>query len=98
MTFMKNLPPRAGALLGAAFVTLAIGHAGTDAHAQAPKPSFNCAKARSADEKAICSDARLAELDRAVSTAYARVPANLREGAKGDAKELLASRGKCGDD
>jgi len=95
---MNSLPHRAGALLGAAFVMLATGHAGMEARAQAPKPSFNCAKARTADEKAICADARLAELDRAVSLAYARVPANLREGAKGDAKELLAARGKCGDD
>ncbi len=99
MTLMKSFPPPVRALLGAALLTLAVCQAGSDARAQTPpKPSFNCAKARTADEKAICADARLAELDRAVSQAYARIPANMREGAKGNAKELLAERGKCGDD
>ncbi|MBV8835215.1 MAG: hypothetical protein JO000_01640, partial [Alphaproteobacteria bacterium] len=89
---------RRTSVLGTAFIAMAVCLAGTQAHAQAPKPSFNCAKASTADEKTICADARLAELDRAVSLAYARIPANLREGAKGDAKELLATRAKCGDD
>jgi uncharacterized protein len=95
MTHLKSLLPGVRYLAGATLFALAVGHA---AHAQAPKPSFDCAKARTADERTICSDARLAELDRTVSLAYARVPKNLREGAKGDAKELLAARGKCGDD
>jgi uncharacterized protein len=98
MTLRTRFPQRAGSLLGAALLALAIGDAGTDAHAQAPKPSFNCTKARTADEQTICHDARLAELDRTVALAYARVPANLREGAKGDAKELVAARAKCADD
>jgi hypothetical protein len=98
MTLMNSFLKPSRFLLGAALVTLALGHAATDARAETAKPSFNCAKARTADEKAICADPRLAELDRAASQAYARVPANLREGAKGDAKNLLAERGKCGDD
>jgi len=98
MTHMKSFRPRTGSFLGAVLLTLAIGHTGMDARAETAKPSFNCAKAQTADEKTICADPRLAELDRAVSQAYARVPANLREGAKGDAKNLLAERGKCGDD
>lgn len=94
---MKRSLRRFG-VLGIAFAAMALCYAGTQAYAQAPKPGFNCAKARTADEKTICADARLAELDRAVSLAYAQVPSNLREGAKGDAKELLAARAKCGDD
>jgi uncharacterized protein len=82
----------------AAFLALAIAGAATNARAETAKASFNCAKASTADEKAICADARLAELDRAVSQAYARVPANMRESVKGEAKDTLAERRKCGDD
>src|SRR5690348_8161512 len=97
MTLIKTALQDARLFAGATLVALAMSCAGT-ARAQAPKPSFNCAKARTADERTICSDARLAELDRAVSLAYAHVPDNMREGAKGEAKELLAARGKCRDD
>jgi uncharacterized protein len=37
----------------------------------APMASFDCAKAQSANEKAICSDAALARLDRQVADSYA---------------------------
>lgn len=37
---------------------------------RAPAPSFNCRKARSRVEKAICSDVALARLDRKLSEAY----------------------------
>src|SRR5215468_10289956 len=36
----------------------------------AAKPSFSCDKAKTLDEKTICSDARLAELDRIQAAAY----------------------------
>jgi uncharacterized protein YecT (DUF1311 family) len=39
---------------------------------RAPAPSFACAKAASAIEKAVCTDAALARLDRQVAEAYAR--------------------------
>lgn len=39
---------------------------------RAPAPSFACAKAAGAIEKAICADAALARLDRQVAEAYAR--------------------------
>ncbi len=39
---------------------------------QVPRPSFDCAKARSIPEKMICSDAELARLDRDLGRVYAR--------------------------
>lgn len=36
----------------------------------APAPSFDCAKAKTTNEKAVCSDAALARLDRQVGEAY----------------------------
>ena len=40
---------------------------------RAPAPSFDCAKAASVIEKAVCADAALARLDRQVAEAYALV-------------------------
>jgi hypothetical protein len=40
--------------------------------AAAPKPSFDCGKARSFAERTICSDAELAQLDRDLGRLYAR--------------------------
>lgn len=37
---------------------------------RAPAPSFDCSKAKSTNEKAICADAALARLDRQVAEAY----------------------------
>src|SRR5262249_11188020 len=37
---------------------------------RAPAPSFDCRKAKSAIEKAVCADARLARLDRQMAEAY----------------------------
>jgi uncharacterized protein YecT (DUF1311 family) len=37
---------------------------------RAPAPSFDCARAKSTNEKAICADAALARLDRQVAEAY----------------------------
>ena len=37
---------------------------------RAPAPSFDCAKAKSVNEKAICADAALARLDRQVAETY----------------------------
>ena len=88
-----------GARFGVAAALAVLGlFAAIDARAQAPNPSFSCTKARTADEQTICGDARLAELDQAVSLGYAQVPNDMREGAKADAKELLAARRACGSD
>jgi uncharacterized protein YecT (DUF1311 family) len=61
-------------------------------------PSFNCRKAQSLDERTICGDARLAELDRAVAKAYAQVKKKEPEYAASTAKETLAARQACGAD
>ena len=52
--------------------------------AVAGKPSFNCAAARRAVEKAICVSPELADLDREINAAYVR--------AVGEAKDLRAAR------
>src|SRR5690242_14825750 len=99
MTIVRRRWGVAGWSAAAALAAFAVlSAAGIDARAQAPKPSFDCAKARTADERTICSDSRLAELDRTVSLAYARVPNNSRESARTEAKELLVKRGQCGVD
>jgi len=84
-------------------VLLAVGSvsfaAGQRAQAQA-RPSFDCRAARSSDERAICADARLAELDRAVALAYEQASAS-NSGAgspRGFAKDDLAARHACGAD
>ena len=64
------------------------------------RPSFDCAAARASDERAICSDARLAELDRDVASAYGQASAsNMTAGsARGIARDGLAARHACGAD
>jgi uncharacterized protein len=64
--------------------------------AQPANPSFNCAKATLPDERTICADERLAEMDRAVSNAFAQVKNESKEDATTTAKEALAARHACG--
>ena len=54
--------------------------------AVAGKPSFNCAGARRPVEKAICANRELADLDREVYAANARVIREAR--GEGEAKKL----------
>lgn len=68
------------------------------AGAQPANPSFNCDKARAADEKAICADVRLAELDQAIAIAFAQVAKKSRDEALDAAKSILAARRSCGSD
>ncbi len=69
---------------------------------RAPAASFDCAVAKSATEKAICSDAALARLDRQVAEQYARQMRDAYEdGAKTKLKQaqrdFIAARDKsCG--
>jgi uncharacterized protein len=72
--------------------------AAAGARAASDAPSFDCAKASTSDERAICSDSRLSELDRIVAAAYER--ARSEQGAEqvtAKARDLLASRRACGD-
>ncbi|HVZ53980.1 MAG TPA: hypothetical protein VG986_18570 [Pseudolabrys sp.] len=70
------------------------------AFAQSARPSFDCRAARSPDERAICADARLAELDQAVTIAYKQIETHKENlgSALGMAREALAARRACGSD
>jgi uncharacterized protein YecT (DUF1311 family) len=64
----------------------------------APQPSFNCAKAGTAPERAICASHELAQLDRAVAQAYrARVGSAAQPGLVLQRQRAwLQSREGCG--
>jgi len=66
--------------------------------AQSATPSFNCSKAQAPDERAICSDDRLAELDRAAAEGYRQARQKDSTDARDIAKETLAGRQACGAD
>ncbi len=61
------------------------------------EPSFDCAKAGTADEKAICSDEILSELDQMVADAYRNYEPSYQP-KKTVARALLADRSACGGD
>src|SRR5262245_14074794 len=56
---------------------------------ETPIPSFPCDKAKTLDEKAICSDARLAELDRLHAEAFLLAKRSNPRKAVRDAREWL---------
>lgn len=63
--------------------------------------SFNCAKAKTADEIAICKTQILSDLDTQMATLYGvRMQIPMLMGAKGAAQDeqraFLAARGACG--
>ncbi len=66
------------------------------APAEAAGPSFDCAKASTPDERAICAHPRLAELDQATSRAFAQGSHKSKEEARKIALESLAARRACG--
>lgn len=80
-------------LLGWLLLTTGVGWA-----QEAPNPSFPCEKAKTLDEKAICSDARLAELDRLVAAAFFRAKRKDAKQAIKDARQRLEGRALCGND
>lgn len=62
-------------------------------------PSFDCRRARSADEITICGDPELARLDRLVGEGYRDLLSTIGEGrARSLAAPLLATRRACGTD
>jgi uncharacterized protein YecT (DUF1311 family) len=71
-----------------------IGLATTLAPAAAERPSFDCGKASTATEQAICSNDRLARLDRAIAAAFRalRAKVDLTE----EQTAFLAKRDACG--
>lgn len=80
---MNKLAPLSAVALGALFVSVSGGVAATT-----QQPSFDCAKASTAVEKAICSDNNLAVLDREMAAHYTRAaavtptPVTLRAGQR----------------
>ncbi|KLK89874.1 hypothetical protein AA309_28870 [Microvirga vignae] len=64
--------------------------------------SFDCAKAETADEKAICADRQLNDEDVEMSVLYTQLKPLLGMGARGDMEDeqvtWLKRRATCGDD
>src|SRR5262245_4471042 len=68
-----------------------------DTQAASRGPSFDCAKALSSDDRVICSDPRLSELDRLGAAAYELARAKLgEEQVRKRALWLLSRRRACG--
>jgi uncharacterized protein len=73
------------------------------AASSASAASFDCAKAASPDEKAVCDDPQLSRLDDTLGRAWIDVMKQSdalvdRDKVRGVAREFLANRGKCGVD
>jgi uncharacterized protein len=69
----------------------------TPAQPHSPMPSFDCAKARTPDEFAICSSVELSELDKAVAAGYEYVrAANGEQAARQINTPLFQARQACG--
>jgi uncharacterized protein len=68
------------------------------ATALAQGPSFDCARASTPDEAAICADPQLSELDRLIASAYARAHSFRPRIAQAMARNGLANRRACGAD
>jgi uncharacterized protein len=83
-------PPALGAML------IAVGLAGALANAQ----SFDCGKARYADEKTICRDPALGRLDQELASVYRRLllalPREESEALDRREDEFLIARRRCG--
>lgn len=78
---------------------LAVALAGAVAAAAPAAPSFDCAKARRADEKLVCATPDLAALDRLLAEAYAaalqRAPAAQAEKIRKAQRGWIAGRAEC---
>jgi uncharacterized protein len=72
---------------------------GCQDQASSAGPSFDCRRARFADEVAICGDPELARLDRLIGDGYQVLLGRIGEApARAIAAPLLASRRACGSD
>ncbi len=88
-----------GPMIVLAVLGLAAGFGGTPALAADEGPSFDCAKASTPDEIAICGDAALSALDRLYTKAYRSLKrAGHRREALATARETMRRRGRCGAD
>ncbi len=68
------------------------------AQAQVAEPSFDCRKATAPDERMICNDRRLAELDQTVAIAFEQAAKDAGNDAHEVVRETLVSRHGCGED
>jgi len=92
--------------VAASFLSVFLVMVGSAAAQPGVSPSFDCARAAAPDERQICKDDRLAELDQAVNIAFGQVlkaaaePGESKkqhqESVKEIAKENLADRRACG--
>jgi len=84
---------RQGILVFAALTALSVpaAFAGSDA-----APSFDCAKASSPDEKAICADPELAAIDVLITAAFKDFKPAYGGDKKAIGRALLADRKQCG--
>lgn len=79
-----------------------MNHVAGEEQAAMVSPSFDCAKAGSAVEHLICSDAKLARLDVAMAANYkAMMASNIGEGARDELKstqrDWIKARNRCAD-
>jgi len=63
--------------------------------AKTPTPSFNCAKASTPSEIAICSDFDLAELDNRLAKVYSKARSTCQKDVKAEQKEWLKEISSC---
>ena len=82
---------------------LALAAAGVPAHSQ----SFDCQKAQTADERAICANARLGAQDEIIATLYRQLwdyienhdaAMGVLAQLKGEQRDFLQDRARCGAD
>lgn len=80
------IPPTVAAV----FLSCAVGRA------QEIRPSFDCRRASFPDERAICADPRLAQLDQAVNIALGQMKKDMVKSAREAAADRLKDRHGCG--
>lgn len=70
--------------------------AGSSGNAQQIRPSFDCHKASFPDERAICADDRLAEMDQAAAIALGMIKKDMLKSAREADVAALKDRRACG--
>lgn len=88
MRVFRNFGKRLACAVGCTAVLVAAPQA---------RPSFDCSKATTADEKAICANPVLADIDVLIAEAYRGYEPRFQQ-KKRIARQLLEDRGACGSD
>ncbi len=79
------------------FTSQIVGRPAAAQAASVPGPSFDCSRAASADEQAICANEQLSRLDVMISMAYAQFTPTFAD-KRAIGRALLADRHACGSD